>query len=392
MLGRRLAATLLALVSCGLVVAVADTWLPPETKVYESADHHLRFTVTPRDIANPLGYFDGQVKHENLPGQRPGSPQTFARGVLVRVDAANHQTMLWDRHLVNDVAPVEALVSNSGRFVVTFDDWFFVGTGDHVVVIYGEGGSIIRVLTLADILPADYIEALPRTASSLWWGGEHQLAEERGLLILKIKIPTDDPAPFGGPFVDLPVELATGRVRPSNDAAWQHALGEASRVAKAKREAMSRADAEFRAPLLGPTSTEDRDWHDYLVEAFFRLDPEWDGGYPATQVLRGPGAADYAPSEGWLRDRVLEAQRSRSVIMIASPASPPNLIKVLTAIVREGKPNGLIGSRIYVAVPVQYRDEIAAAIAPSGAAFIYLNPTKPIPQRKARLERRFGIK
>jgi hypothetical protein len=171
------------------VAAFADEWLPPTTETYYSSDRRVRLTVTPRDIANPLAYFEGKVRDEKQAGQRPGSAQTFALGVLERLGDGGHWMVVWDRRLVNDVAPAKALVSNSGRYVVTFDDWYSVGLGENVVVIYGHDGSLIRHLLLSDLLPDYYIKALPRSVSSLWWGGEHRIAESSDTLILKIAIP-----------------------------------------------------------------------------------------------------------------------------------------------------------------------------------------------------------
>jgi hypothetical protein len=73
--------------------------------------------------------------------------------------------------------------------------------------------------------------------------------------------------------------------------------------------------------------------------------------------------------------------------MVASPSSPDNLVRVLTATIREMKPSALKKMRIYAAVPLAYRERIAAALAPTAATFIYVDPAKPIPQRKERLER-----
>ena len=70
----------------------------------------------------------------------------------------------------NEVSPVSAVVSNTGKYIVTFDDWHEMGYGDNVIVIYGEGGTLLYKYALADILTESEIkDSVPRSASSLWW-------------------------------------------------------------------------------------------------------------------------------------------------------------------------------------------------------------------------------
>jgi hypothetical protein len=201
---------------------------------------------------------------------------------------------------------------------------------------------------------------------------------------LKVVIPSRAAEIDKPSYADLDLQLSTGRVLSSGGGTWQNALAEASRYAKIKQAAEDAAAAAFRAPLFGPTTTGEADWHGYLREAFFRSDPHWKDDFPDTTVLRSPDAKDYGLSVGWVRDALLEKTSRATTLMFASPSSPDNLVKVLTAVVREVKPNALRHARIYVAVPESYRHRVADALAPTGAKFIYLDPTKPIPQRKER--------
>jgi hypothetical protein len=107
--------------------------------------------------------------------------------------------------------------------------------------------------------------------------------------------------------------------------------------------------------------------------------------YPTNTVLRDPKAKDYKPSEGWVRDALLQKDLPARAIAIASPASAENLVRVIIEAARKVKPGALKDARIYVAVTDAYREPIAAALAPTGARFIQLDPTKPIPQRKERI-------
>jgi len=270
------------------------------------------------------------------------------------------------------------------------------------VVIYGPDSSLIRSLSLADLLPDYYIAALPRSISSVGWSGEHRISESGDVLILRVVVPTgaedvekqgntdvaESAAASASPtYVDLPVQLSTGQVLPSTDAAWRNALAKASRVAAADRAAEDAAAAAFIAPLVGPTTTGELEWQGYLREAFMRMDPEWKDNFPSTTVLRSPDALDYAPSETWVRDVLGEKDLPADIIMLASPSSPDNFVNVLRSAMRDVKPNALRKARIYVAIPEAYRERVAAVLAPSGAKFIHLDPAKPIPQRRERLTR-----
>lgn len=387
----RTAVIVASLVAVSLAVR-ADSWAPPKVETYLSADKRFRFTVVPRDIAGPLPYFEDKQRGADKPGQTPGSKDTAPRGLLERSIGNGRWSIVWTRDLVNDVAPVSALVSNTGAYVVTFDNWHFRGFGDDAVVIYGPHASLVRAFGLDDILPDYYIEALPRSVSSLHWSGEHTIDRPAGMVMLKIVVPTESQSPADTKiYVSVGIELATGAVRPPTDGSWERALSQAARAWKAQEAAEAAADARFRAPLLGPTTTSEGDWYQYLVEAFFRIDPDWDGGYPAVRTLRDPKAANYAPSESWLREELTDQNvPAKRVIMIASPASPDNLVKVLTAIIRTMKPNALEGVRLYAAVPASHRARVAAALAPTAVTFIHLDPAVPIPQRPERLERRFS--
>ncbi len=380
-------AVILALVVC-VSAACADEWPLPTTEVYYSQDRRVRLTVTPRELSSQLNYFSDLVHHRKSAGQQSDSTHTFARGVLQRRTRDGAWIVVWDRRLLNNVAPVSALVTDSGRYVVTFDNWFGNGVGNDVVVIYGRGGSVVRSMSLDDILPDYYVYALPRTVSSLWWGCKHRLDEPEGLLVLKVAIPTDPDEWPKQHCADLTMVLATGQPAPGTE--WQNVLSEVRVVARKKRAEQDVWDAEFRAPLLAPKGAKELDWYLYLQEAFFRADPNWEEDYPETKVLRSPNASDYGPSEMYLRDALLQKDLPASVIMIASPASPDNLIAVLAKIVHEMKPGSLKNARIYVAVPHSYKDRALAALAPTGAKLIYLDPTRGIPQRGKRLKQHFG--
>jgi hypothetical protein len=178
----------------------------PRQETYLSSDGKLRFTVTPGPIEGSLSGFEGEAG-ANAPRVQAGN-EAHAEGRLEQLDATGHWTRRWERALVNKVAPVQALVDDSGRYVVTFDNWHAVGFGNDVVVIYGADGRLIRSLALSDIVSSEHERLLPRSVSSIWWRGKHRIDGER--LVLQVVKPDDKPFDDQTSYVEVPIDLATG--------------------------------------------------------------------------------------------------------------------------------------------------------------------------------------
>jgi hypothetical protein len=366
--------------------AQADTWAPPAPKTYVSSDQRSRLRVMPRRLDGNLAYFEDKVAKREPAGQAAGEKRRTAEAILERLDAAGRWTTVWHKPLVNEVAPVNALISNDGSHVITFDNWHSNGLGTDVVVVYGADGSLIRSLALPDLLPSSYIKALPRSVSSIWWGGEHRLSVDGRKLILQIVIPSENRLPGPRDYAELPVDLATGMSEPSAGVRWPEALAKARATAAAIETEEAAAKAAFIAPLIPSASSEEVDWNHYLQEAFFRLDPEWEENYPSTQVLRAPGSPDYAPSKKWLRDALLDKHAS-GIIAIGSIGHQKNLLAVLEEVAPKIRRGALVEVRLYIASPVDHQPRISAALANSGATIVYLDPDRSIPQRPERIER-----
>lgn len=92
----------------------------------------------------------------------------------------------WTAPLSNRVAPVSALVSDSGRYVVTFDNWHQVGYGDDVVAVFdGSNGTLLWKYRLEDVLSNEELCQIKCSVSSRWWArGKHAMDEGRDRLIL----------------------------------------------------------------------------------------------------------------------------------------------------------------------------------------------------------------
>ncbi|MCB1634336.1 MAG: hypothetical protein KDI51_07060 [Xanthomonadales bacterium] len=175
------------LVLCALLLAPsawADSWAMPTAKSYASRDGHYRLTIYPRGLAGQLAYFEDKVAGAEPAGQQAGGDESCL-AELERLGPGGYETV-WQRPLINDVSPVSALVDVSGAFV-TFDNWFSKGYGNDVIVIYDADGNLVRSLALTELLGEHWFEALPRSVSSIWWGGEHKLEWDGRLRLLVVE-------------------------------------------------------------------------------------------------------------------------------------------------------------------------------------------------------------
>lgn len=349
---------------------------------YSSADKRFRLVVTPRQLESQLAYFEDKVGGKEPAGSATGASQASALGRLERLEG-KAWTRVWEQPLVNDIAPVQALVSNDGLRVVTFDNWHSVGFGTNVVVIYDENGGLIRSFALEDILPEPYLLAMDRSVSSREWRKGLEISPDSRTLLIKVAVPGEEST------VDLIVDLETAVPRPLEGAAWSEAQQVAAKQLAQQRKAEAERMAFFRNPLLPPTGSREQDWHAYLAEAYIRLEEgPLDDQAPANgTVLRLPTAKDYNASVKWLSqalsNRALDMSWDNPII-IGSP-DQNNLVLTIEKLGAKAKPGAMSGQRIYVVVDDAHRDRVEKALARTGGQFIQVDPSKSIPQRPERL-------
>lgn len=202
--------TIAALV-CGSV-ALADSWALPTPQKYYSENKKYYVEVIPRLLESQLKYFEDKSAKREPAGGKPGVKDNYCRGVFYKQNDGGAYEKVWEGRLTNDVAPVAALVSDSGEYFVTFDNWHLIGYGDNIVAIYGPGGSLVRKMALTDIFPRESMIRLPRSVSSIYWGGEHRIDDKKRHLVLQVV------SKWSGDFEDKPeyrelrVDLKTGEL------------------------------------------------------------------------------------------------------------------------------------------------------------------------------------
>jgi hypothetical protein len=370
------------LVSVAPSPSCADSWTLPTTTTYNSCAGHARITISPRDLDSQLGYFDDKVKNADPARQRKGESLVASARLERLVD--RRWQVVWDHRITNEVAPASALVRDDGEYAVTFDDWHGTGYGPNAVVIYGAGGKLVRAIALSDVVPSDYIKALPHSVSSIQWRGDPRFSSDGQKVIIPVVIPGDgfvsDPA-----TIDIAVDLVDGRMSPTNAGAWDAAQATGRKVLAAQVALEASAKAAFLAPLLGPKANAEREWHGYLREAVGRL--IGDDETPSTTVLRLPGTNDYAASEAWVLDALTEGYTDK--VALAS-LSEPNLVAVLKKLVSNLPDGSLSKVTAFIAVSDRNWPEVVATMRRSGAKIVQLDPAQAIPQRPERIARRYS--
>ncbi|HEV2817266.1 MAG TPA: hypothetical protein VGW40_08630 [Allosphingosinicella sp.] len=354
--------------------ARADSWFPPHRTTYYSANRAARLIVTPHVPADqrqrPYG---GEV--------RGPSAADAAHGLLQRRAGRGRWIRQWEGPLRNEVMPVAALVADSGRYFVTFDDWGGTGTGPNVVVIYDGAGRVIRALSLPDLVSEDYARSLWHSFASIFWGGEHRISADGESLVLDVASPEDELYQGGGPLT-LEVALATGRVTPPAGPAWETALAASARVRAQQRAWAARRLAYMTDPLLGPVDGDRNAWEQYLTEAYYRLFPG--PVHPTGWSLSRPGSPRYAEDRNFVASILRSPLHPDVAVLLASP-DEEDLIGFLGESLARIPPGAWRGNSLYVAAHDANWPRIAALIEPTGATPVQIDPTEPIAQLPERL-------
>jgi TonB family protein len=190
----------------------ADEWMLPKKQKYYAPNKRYYLEVTPKKLESQLQYFEDKVDHKGHAGAAEGVKDNWAKGALYARRSDGTFSKKSEFPLVNEVSPVSALVSNDGKYFVTFDNWHSTGYGDDVVVLCRSDGSVIKKFGLEDFLTEGDIETLPHSVSSIEWGGEHYIDGSAGLLVLKIVSNRKSPWEASAQFHELKIELANGRI------------------------------------------------------------------------------------------------------------------------------------------------------------------------------------
>jgi hypothetical protein len=110
----------------------------------------------------------------------PGKQDSHASAVVLRYDpqSGGYQKAA-EFQLRNPVAPHAVVITNDGKYIVTFDDWGEIGRTENVVVVYRGTGEYLKSWALNDIFTNEERRKFTSSVSSTWWRGEVNLLEDR---------------------------------------------------------------------------------------------------------------------------------------------------------------------------------------------------------------------
>jgi len=162
-------------------VMLADEWIKEYKKTYTSQNGIFELLIVPTYV--PENYDKEIEKRIKNPERYLNKPM---KDTIIRCHAKlfkktgnlGHLQLIWEKELVNPVAPYEALITNDGKFVITFDDWYKLGHGENVMVVYGEKGDLIKKHRLHEITSLPTSQLSVSATSILWYLGHETYSEQ----------------------------------------------------------------------------------------------------------------------------------------------------------------------------------------------------------------------
>ena len=217
--------------------ALADSFAPPSIQEARSASGEVVATIIPAMLSCAQGEDDCKPAARAVMEFDRGGWRGPSRTVLLR----------------NPEAPGQVLVSDDGTRLLTVNDYASAGHGDNVLVLYGEQGEVIAHYGLADFLPEDYLNGLPRTASSIRWMSDPvRIDEGNRRAIVSLFVVTRDgdlqrSLRDGG--IELALDLDTGELERPSGPRWENARNCARTTGWAPPEAQMLRERERYAAL-----------------------------------------------------------------------------------------------------------------------------------------------
>ena len=284
---------------------------------------------------------------------------------------------------------MKAVVANGGQGFATFDNWYSMGYGPNVIVVYDEKGRIVRRFGLTDLLPEWFVATFPEWISSIQWRDDPRISGKSGHLIVPVVQPGDEAQASGGRrSLDLAIRLSDGTPVGLDGPEWKAALIRAAAFARESCRLQHAETRKWNAPISAPTTRKEEDWHHYLRETQYRT--KWSDGdtpTPGTTVLRPSDAADFEPSVKWLEEAlVAPARMDRDLRAVGSPdiaRLTAEIERIASGIRREQ----LKGVDLVVIAGPAHADRIRTALAGSGARLEIIDPARSIPQIEQRVHK-----
>jgi hypothetical protein len=165
----------------------ADLWSNPQIEHYYSENKVYILKVFPTDI--PKNYFkwmsSSPKKKERFTAK--DTMIIFCHVILYKIDDMD-TVRIWERKLINEIAPAHVIVANDGKSIITFDNWSSNGYGVNVMVSYDECGKLVKRYSLEDISPFPINDYLITMSSIHWRSEEKYIDKQRVEIIFSDKV------------------------------------------------------------------------------------------------------------------------------------------------------------------------------------------------------------
>jgi hypothetical protein len=160
---------------------IADKWVKEYIKSYKSQNGMYELIIEPLYIpknyeieiqkrkAHPEKYLNKPMKDTIIPCHAK---------LFKKLNNSGLPELIWEKVLVNQIAPCEAMITNDGKYVITFDDWYNRGYGENVMVVYGENGELLKKYKLNEITNFSEVQ-LNVSKTSIWWYFGHETYSEK---------------------------------------------------------------------------------------------------------------------------------------------------------------------------------------------------------------------
>lgn len=181
---RFLRLSIYVLILGGLLISIkvkADTWDKPKVMIYYSENKEFKLIVTPKRIYDEYYYYNF-YRGKNRPPTKQDTISFFCTAELYKINEGD-SVLIWKRSLLNNDCPIYAIVANDGSSIATFDNWFSVGYGVNVFVVYDEKGNAKKTYKLEEISPFP-LNDYSKSITSLYWRRDARYIDNKRIMIL----------------------------------------------------------------------------------------------------------------------------------------------------------------------------------------------------------------
>jgi len=187
------------LILSGLLISIkakADIWDNPRVKIYYSENKEFKLIITPKKTSDKYYLWDYYKSNKHPQTKKIlKKKEKFMRNIseqdtiiipctaeLYKINGAD-SVLIWKRPLLNEVCPVYVIVANDGSSIATFDNWYSIGYGVNVFVVYDEKGNATKTYKLEEISPFP-LNDYSMSISSLFWRKDVQYIDDERIEII----------------------------------------------------------------------------------------------------------------------------------------------------------------------------------------------------------------